>query len=86
MSVYETNDGRFPDESDVETRYPLTEEQYQGDRAAWPWVAGYVLGQCGPDEWDICVDGAPPSGYEHGEPVYPCVFRDASEIRRVVKS
>ena len=45
----------FPDDSEVEVRYPLTPEQEAGDRAAWPWLPGRVVQQCGPDEWQICV-------------------------------
>ena len=37
----------------VEVRYPLTGEQEHGDRAAWPWLSGWVVSQCGPDEWEI---------------------------------
>ncbi|OJF10216.1 hypothetical protein [Couchioplanes caeruleus] len=84
MNLYAENDGSFPDESAVEVRYPLTDEQCNGDRDTWPWVPGYILGQCGPNEWDVCVDGARPTGDENGEPLYPCVFRDASEIRTAV--
>ena len=47
----EDNDGRFPDESLVEVRYPRTRQEELGDRAKWPWLPGSILGQCGPDEW-----------------------------------
>lgn len=80
MNLYADNDGRFPDDTDVKVPFPLTEEQRHGDRAAWPWVAGFILGQCGPDEWDVCVIGAGPRDYD-GELLYPCAFRDFSEIR-----
>jgi hypothetical protein len=85
------NDGRFPDGSDVLTPYPLTKQQEQGDRAAWPWLHGWVTSQCGPDEWQICVqepalgrldDGTiPPPGTPEDECNFPVCFRDASEIR-----
>jgi hypothetical protein len=52
------NDGRFPDDSPVLVRYPLTPAEMDGDRAAWPWVPGYIVTQCGPDEWEICVEDA----------------------------
>lgn len=84
MSLYETNDGRFPDESDVVVRFPLTDEQ-RADRGTWPWVRGYVAGQCGPNEWDVVVEGAGPVDHDgDGEPLYPSVFRDSSEIRKAV--
>jgi hypothetical protein len=49
------NDGRFPDDSPVEIRYPQTRNEEQGDRSAWPWLPGSILEQCGPDEWYVCV-------------------------------
>jgi hypothetical protein len=80
MNFYETNDGRFPDDSDVEIRYPLTDDQTE--RAAWPWVAGWIAGQCGPNEWDIVVEGAGRTSYDdNGEPLYSAAYHDASEIR-----
>jgi hypothetical protein len=85
VSLYERNDGRFPDESDVEVRHPLTRHHAKTDRTGWPWVPGYIAGQCGPDEWDVVVTGAAPSGYDSdGEPLFPMVFRDATEIRAAV--
>ena len=45
----------FPEDSSVEVRYPLTSEQEHGDREAWPWLPGWVVSECGPDEWEICV-------------------------------
>lgn len=80
MNLYAPNDGRFPDDSDVEIRYPLTNEQVE--RGEWPWVPGWIAGQCGPNEWDIVVEGAGPTSYDaDGEPLYTAAFRDASEIR-----
>ena len=35
------NDGRFPDDSRVEVRYPRTRQEEHGDRAAWPWLPGH---------------------------------------------
>ncbi len=59
----------------------------------WPWLSGSILSQCGPDEWYVCVevrelatlyDGRPaPAGTADGDLLFPCYFRDASEIRRV---
>jgi len=86
------NDGRFPDDSLVEVRYPRTQEEL-ADRSAWPWLPGSILSRCGPDEWHVCVevrelamldDGSPArAGTADGELLYPCCFRDASELRRV---
>ena len=39
----EDNDGRFPDDSAVEVRYPGEKRQEQGDRSAWPWLPGAIL-------------------------------------------
>lgn len=91
MSAYEDNDGRFPDDSPVLVRYPLDDPP--GDRADWPWVPGHVLGhvlgQCGPDEWWVVVDGDDrlaeydPTGEDPDGPLYPLCFRDSSELRDV---
>ena len=71
----------FPEDSWVEVRYPLTSEQKDTDRAAWPWLLGWVVSVCGPDEWEICVQ-APELAIQHeGEDWYPTCFRDSSEIR-----
>ncbi len=87
------SDGRFPDDSRVEVRYPRNRQEEEGDRSEWPWLPGSILGQCGPDEWHVCVevrelamldDGRPaPDGTADQELLYPCCFRDGSEIRRV---
>ena len=91
----EDNDGRFPDDSLVEIRYARDLQEELGDRSGWPWLPGSILGQCGPDEWHVCVearelatldDGSPaPPGTTDRELFYPCCFRDASEIRRVTE-
>ena len=47
----EDNDGRFPDDSLAEVRYPRTRQEELGDRAEWPWLPGLILSQCRPDEW-----------------------------------
>jgi hypothetical protein len=88
----EDNDGRFPDGSPVEVRYPRDTQEEQGDRSAWPWLPGSIVSQCGPDEWYVCVeaselatlcDGSPaPDGTADEDPFFPCCFRDATEIRR----
>jgi len=50
------NDGKFPDESPVEIRYPRSKQEEQGDREQWPWLPGTIVGQCGPDEWYVCIE------------------------------
>jgi hypothetical protein len=89
--VDEDNDGRFPDDSRVEVRYPRSKREENGDRLAWPWLTGSILEQCGPDEWYVCVevrelavlgDGRRATdGTPEGDLYYPCCFRDSSEIR-----
>ena len=79
----------FPDNTPVETRFPLNQEDH---RDTWPWLPGWVVTQCGPDEWQVCVqdprlaeleDGSPaPEGTPEDEALFPLCFRDASEIRR----
>jgi hypothetical protein len=63
------NDGRFPDESEVLVRYPLSpaperqrgqsDEEHlavlRAERATWPWLPGTIEQQCGPDEWLVTV-------------------------------
>ena len=86
------NDGRFPDDSRVEVRYPRTRQEEQGDRSKWPWLPGTIEQQCGPDEWQVCVmdksvavlrDGRrAPHGTASRNLHYPLCYRDSSEIRR----
>jgi len=71
----------FPEDSWVQVRYPLTSEQEHGDRAGWPWLPGWVVARCGPDEWEICVQTPDLATWHDGEAWYPVCFRDASEIR-----
>ena len=79
---YADNDGRFPDDSEVLVRFPLDPAPEGRPRDTWPWVSGYVAGQCGPNEWDIVVDGSHPTDWTAaGQPLYPAVYRDATEIR-----
>jgi hypothetical protein len=83
------NDGRFPDDSPIETRFPLNQEQHDGDREAWPWLPGTIVQQVGPDEWQVCVeDIAVATRKEGSRPTprtrrnrlyYPPCFRDSSE-------
>ena len=81
-----------PRREPVEVRYPRSKQEEKGDRAAWSWLPGSILEQCGPDEWYVCVqvpelailrDGRkPPRGTPSRKLYYPCCFRDSSEIRR----
>ena len=81
----------FADDTPVLVKYPLTPGQEKGDRSAWPWLPGWVASQCGPDEWEICVqvpelarleDGSPaPGGTPEDEAFFPCCYRDSSEIK-----
>jgi hypothetical protein len=52
----EDNDGKFPDESPVEVRYPRSKQEEQSDRERWPWLPGTIVEQCGPDEWYVCIE------------------------------
>ena len=61
----------FPEDSWVEVRYPLTSEQKSTDRDAWPWLPGWVVAQCGPDEWEICVQAPELATWHEGEAWYP---------------
>jgi hypothetical protein len=72
----------FPEDSDVEVRFPLTPGQSAGDRAAWPWLPGWVIAQVGPDEWEIGVQAEElmvPDGV--GDPTYPTCYRGSDELR-----
>ena len=62
------NDGRFPDDSWVEVRYPRTGQEEHGDRAAWPWLPGSIVEQCGPDEWQVCVEDRDVAVLRDGRP------------------
>ena len=64
----EDNDGRFPDDSPVKVRYPRNKQEEQGDRSAWPWLPGSILGQCGPDEWHVCVEARELATLDDGRP------------------
>jgi hypothetical protein len=85
------NDGKFPDESPVEVRYPCSEQEEQDERERWPWLPGTIVEQCGPDEWYVCVvarelgvldDGRLAADSTPGDDLsFPCCFRDSSEIR-----
>ncbi len=88
---HELSDGMLADETPVFVRYPRTSDEERGDRAAWPWLPGTIVQQCGPDEWQIVVedmamavrqDGSKPTPRTPKNRLYfPLCFRDASEIK-----
>ena len=81
----------FAEDVAVEVRYPRTKQEEQGNRADWPWLPGTIVQQCGPDEWQVCVedmsvavrkDGSKPTPRTPKNKLfYPLCFRDASEIK-----
>lgn len=76
------NDGRFPDGLNVLTPFPVTDEQAEGGRDSWPWVAATIVSQCsGPDEWTLAITAPEATTDDDGTPCHPVVFRDSSEIR-----
>ncbi len=76
-----TNDGRYPDEADVEVWYPAPGVGLPA-RDDWQWYPAYVVSQVGPDEWEVVVEhGDFVRLDEDGETVYPVCYRDASELR-----
>lgn len=84
----EQNDGRFPDESDVLVRYPAPG---MTDCETWPWMAGVVEEQCGPNEWLVTVyarevamledNSLAPEGTPEDDMFHPQCFRDSSELK-----
>ena len=93
MHVSMSEDGPvvgFAEDVAVMVKFPRTKEEEQGDRANWPWLPGTVVHQCGPDEWQVCVedmsvavrkDGSKPTPRTPKNKLfYPFCYRDASEI------
>ena len=88
------NDGKYPDDSAVEVRFPSGKEQEGRDRELWPWMPGTVEQQCGPNEWLITVESRSVAVQKDGSPAregtpdedlwFPQCFRDSSEIRQPV--
>jgi hypothetical protein len=80
----------------VLVRYPADSRQPASDRQAWPWLAGTIEQQCGPDEWLVTIedrrvaeleDGSPaPAGTPDGDLLFPQCYRDSSELRPVPPS
>ena len=81
----------FTEDDAVLVKFPRTPEQEKGDRAGWPWLPGTIVEQVGLDEWRVCVEDTAVAVRKDGSRptprtprwnlLYPCCFRDASEIR-----
>jgi hypothetical protein len=81
----------FAEDMAVEVRFPRTKEEERGDRADWPWLPGTIVEQCGPDEWQVCVEDMAVAVREDGSKptprtpqhklYYPLCYRDSSEIK-----
>ena len=88
---HELPGGQLVEDTSVMVRYPRTNEEERGDRTNWPWLPGTIVQQCGPDEWQVCVedisvavreDGSKPTPHTPKNKLfYPLCFRDASEIK-----
>jgi hypothetical protein len=88
---HELPGGQLVEDTPVFVRYPRTPEQERGDRADWPWLPGTIVEQCGPDEWQVCVedmsvavrkDGSKPTPRTPSNRLYyPLCFRDSTEIK-----
>lgn len=81
MNIYPDNDGRFPEDSEVWTPYPLPDSPKPYDE--WPWLRGTVIGQCGPDEWHIVIEATELIEHEDGYDFYPACFRNSIQLRPV---
>ncbi len=81
----------FAEDVAVMVKYPRTKEEERGDRSRWPWLPGTIVQQCGPDEWQVCVedmavavrkDGSKPTPRTPKNKLfYPLAYRDSSELR-----
>jgi hypothetical protein len=77
-----TSENPYPDEAPVLVKYPRTKAEEKTARESWPWLPGRIVQQCGPDEWQVCVEASEVAEEEEdGEITYPLCFRDSSEIR-----
>lgn len=87
------NGGRFPDESAVLVRYPLDGPKSASDRSEWPWLAGTIEQQCGPDEWLVTIEDRRLAELDDGSPapddtpdydlLFPQCYRDSSELQAI---
>ena len=81
----------FAEDMAVKVKFPRSKEEEQGDRARWTWLPGTIVQQCGPDEWQVCVediavamrqDGSRPTPRTPKNKLfYPLAYGDSSEIR-----
>ena len=71
----------YEEDDEVLVKYPLTMAQKDGDRAAWPWLPGWIARECGPDEWEVVVEDERLAMEQAGETIYPVCFRDSSELQ-----
>jgi hypothetical protein len=81
----------FAEDDAALVKYPRSKDEERGDRADWPWLPGTILEQCGPDEWQVCVEDMSVAVREDGSKptprtpknklFYPLCFRDSSEIK-----
>ena len=89
--TYASSGNPYPDEMAVLVRYPRDKAEEKAGRESWPWLPGTIVQRCGPDEWEVCVDARevampgdgtrPPEDVPGDQVLYPCCFRDASELR-----
>ena len=88
---HELLSGQLVEDTPVLVKFPRTKDEERGDRAAWPWLPGTIVEQCGQDEWQVCVEdlsvavradgGKPTPRTPQHNLYYPLCFRDASEIK-----
>jgi hypothetical protein len=72
--------------------YEDEDNEEHGDRERWPWLAGTIVEQCGPDEWYVCIEVRELAALRDGQPAprgtgsrnlyYPCCFRTARRSGR----
>ena len=83
--------GQLVEDTPVLVKFPRTKDEERGDRAAWPWLPGTIVQQCGPDEYQVVVEDMAVAVREDGSKptprtpqhklYYPCCYRDSSEIK-----
>jgi hypothetical protein len=52
----------------------------QHDRDTWSWLTGWIISQCGPDEWHVAVDDDRVIEDPAQDRVSAC-YRDSTELR-----
>ncbi len=88
-----TGENPYPDDAAVLVKYPRDKAEEMAGRESWPWLPGTIVQRCGPDEWQVCVEAGevamleyrtrPPEDVPDDERLFPCCFRDSSELRTV---